>query len=119
MTRTLSRRSLLGAALAAPAVAIVAALPTLPAVEATPNPDAPITPAEYLALMEANGWRPKTDSVRGKPRGVFEYTVNEWTWEDGTFLRGIQRRAGKAGPDFYKRAAQHLFEQGRIDRVLL
>jgi hypothetical protein len=44
MTRTLSRRSLLGAALAAPAVAIVAALPTLPAVEATPNPDAPITP---------------------------------------------------------------------------
>ena len=119
MTQTLSRRSLLGAAVAAPAVAIVAALPALPAADAPPNPDAPITPAEYLSKMEANGWRPVTDSIRGKPRGVIEYTVDEWTWEDGTFLRSINRRVSKSGPDFYKRAAQHLFEQGRIDRVVL
>jgi hypothetical protein len=109
----LSRRSVLtGLAALAPASIALAA-------HAAPDPDRPITPAEYLAEMEANGWRPATDSVRGEPRGVFEYCVRHKlpTREDMNFLYDINCRANRSGDDFYKRTARYLFEQGRIGRV--
>ena len=118
--KPLSRRSvttgLAAAVTALPAVGLCVGLRG--SVEA-PDPNRPITPAEYLAEMEANGWRPITHSVRGKPRGVFEYCVRHKrpTREDMDLLYGINCRVNRSGDDFYKRTAQHLFEQGRIGRV--
>jgi hypothetical protein len=74
----------------------------------------PITPAEYLTEMEANGWLPITRiGPNGEPRGVFEFTVDFPTDEAMNFLRYINCRVRRSGRDFYDRAAWHLFEQGR------
>jgi hypothetical protein len=88
VTNALTRRSLLGAAVAAPAAIAIAALPVS---AADPNPDRPIPPAEYLAEMEANGWRPVTDRVGESCGGVYEYCLNNPpTREDMDFLRSHQ-----------------------------
>jgi hypothetical protein len=76
----------------------------------------PITPAEYLAEMEAHGWRPLVTVLHGKPlRGISEWTVNEFPeQEDMEFLRYINSRVAKSGADFYERAGDYLIEQGRV-----
>jgi hypothetical protein len=74
----------------------------------------PITPAEYVREMEANGWIAITRIGRdGEPRGVFEFTVDYPTDEAMSFLRYINCRVGKSGSGFYGRAARYLAEQGR------
>jgi hypothetical protein len=50
----------------------------------------PITPAEYLSEIEANGWLPVTRiGVNGEPRRVFEYTVNFPTNQAMNFISTV------------------------------
>jgi hypothetical protein len=76
----------------------------------------PITPAEYLAEMEAHGWRPLVSIFHGKPlRGVSEWTVRDFPErEDMDFLYYMNCRVRKSGADFYDRAGEYLVKQGRV-----
>lgn len=111
---TASRRSFLGrlagALAGATAVNVGAIAATSPAAEAATDP---ITPAEWLAEMRQLGWTAKTVVCGGLPLGVYEYGPDGR--RDWAARARLLDRVSQSGPDFYRRAARHLFELGLYD----
>jgi len=110
MIESLSRRSFLAAAAVA---SVVPAIAPLKAASEDPDDFRPITPIEYLAEMEAHGWRPITRSFGGNlSGGVWAYCLNTpFTWDDRRFFDDITKRA-YASTEAHD-VERYLHDQGR------